>query len=66
MTLQQYINALHALPQNWKDADREAVPLCFCGDLLIAAHGQCIMGYNPSSGTWKDPNELGGLVMGKG
>lgn len=53
MTLQQYIDALSALPKDWRDAPRDSVPLAQLGDQLFAAKDQSIMAYDPVGRVWK-------------
>jgi hypothetical protein len=58
VTLQDYINALDALPLSWKESSRETIPLAFLGEILVAACGNRITGFDPSDGTWKDPTTI--------
>lgn len=58
LTLQEYIEALSSLPEEWRNQPHDEIKQCWLGDVPIAAYINQITAYDKFDKTWKDPSTV--------
>jgi len=59
MTLNEYIEGLSKLPEDWRAAAYDDIVLLMMGPRLFASKGLDVTVYDPIIGHWANPLELG-------